>query len=104
VANVSRSSRAEGLTLFGYCQGGTMAVMYATMDLVSSDDKEMLVMDAGHVSLMASPVAKEELWPRIAATGWGRSRGNQGLQQGVRTRVPPEPSYRPGRGTKAARR
>jgi pimeloyl-ACP methyl ester carboxylesterase len=36
-----------------------------TMDLVSSEDKEMLVMDAGHVGLMASPVAKEELWPRI---------------------------------------
>jgi polyhydroxyalkanoate synthase len=36
-----------------------------TMDLVGSEDREMLVLDAGHVGLMASPVAKNELWPRI---------------------------------------
>jgi polyhydroxyalkanoate synthase len=36
-----------------------------TMDLVGSEDKEMLVLDAGHVGLMTSLVAKEELWPRI---------------------------------------
>ena len=38
-----------------------------TMDLVGSEDKEMLVLDAGHVGLMAGPVAKEELWPRVRA-------------------------------------
>ncbi|MDP8973798.1 MAG: alpha/beta fold hydrolase [Actinomycetota bacterium] len=37
----------------------------ATMDLVGSRDKEFVVLDAGHVGLMAGPVAKEELWPRV---------------------------------------
>jgi len=37
----------------------------ATMDLVVSRDKEFVVLDAGHVGLMAAPVAKEELWPRV---------------------------------------
>ena len=36
-----------------------------TMDLVRSQDKEMLVLDAGHVGLMVGPVTKKELWPRI---------------------------------------
>jgi polyhydroxyalkanoate synthase subunit PhaC len=36
-----------------------------TMDLVGSEDKELLVLDAGHVGLMAGPIAKENLWPRI---------------------------------------
>jgi polyhydroxyalkanoate synthase len=36
-----------------------------TIDLVGSEDKEMLVLDAGHVGLMVGPVAKRELWPRI---------------------------------------
>jgi polyhydroxyalkanoate synthase subunit PhaC len=36
-----------------------------TMDLVGSRDKEFVVLDAGHVGLMAGPVAKEELWPRV---------------------------------------
>jgi polyhydroxyalkanoate synthase len=36
-----------------------------TMDLVGSEDKEFLVLDTGHVGLMASPVARSELWPRI---------------------------------------
>jgi polyhydroxyalkanoate synthase len=31
VENVLKSSRAEELTLFGYCQGGTMATMYAAL-------------------------------------------------------------------------
>ena len=35
------------------------------MDLISSRDKEFLALDAGHVGLMTSPVAKNELWPRI---------------------------------------
>lgn len=37
----------------------------ATMDLVGSQDKEFVVLDAGHVGLMAGPVAREELWPRV---------------------------------------
>jgi polyhydroxyalkanoate synthase len=38
----------------------------ATMDLVSSEDRESLVVDAGHVGLMGGRVASEELWPRVA--------------------------------------
>jgi polyhydroxyalkanoate synthase len=38
----------------------------ATMDLVGSEDKEFLVVDAGHVGLMGGRVAKDELWPRMA--------------------------------------
>jgi polyhydroxyalkanoate synthase len=37
----------------------------ATMDFVGSEDKEFLVLDTGHVGLIASPVAKNELWPRV---------------------------------------
>lgn len=37
----------------------------AVMRLVGSRDKEFLVLDAGHVGLMAGPVAKEVLWPRV---------------------------------------
>jgi len=36
-----------------------------TMNLVGSEDKELLVLDAGHVGLMAGPIAKKNLWPRI---------------------------------------
>ena len=36
-----------------------------TMNLVNSQDKEFVVLDAGHVGLMAGPVAKDELWPRV---------------------------------------
>ncbi len=36
-----------------------------TMDLVGSEDKEMIVLDAGHVGLMAGSVTREALWPRI---------------------------------------
>ncbi|MDP8952944.1 MAG: alpha/beta fold hydrolase [Actinomycetota bacterium] len=35
------------------------------MDLLSSQDKEFLAMDAGHIGLMASSVARNELWPRV---------------------------------------
>jgi len=35
------------------------------MDVIGSQDKEFLVLDAGRIGLMASPVAKNELWPRI---------------------------------------
>jgi len=40
----------------------------ATMDLVGSEDKTFLVVDAGHVGLLGGRVAREELWPRI--TDW----------------------------------
>jgi polyhydroxyalkanoate synthase subunit PhaC len=46
----------------------------ATMDLVGSEDKEFLVLDAGHVGLMCSPVAKNELWPRVR--DWLEPRSN----------------------------
>ena len=36
-----------------------------TMDLVGSEDKEFLALDAGPVGLMAGPVARGELWPRV---------------------------------------
>jgi polyhydroxyalkanoate synthase len=42
-----------------------LAQAEATMDLVGSQDKEFLVLDAGHVGLMAAPVAKDELWPQV---------------------------------------
>jgi polyhydroxyalkanoate synthase subunit PhaC len=45
-----------------------LAQAKATMDLVGSQDKEFVVLDAGHVGLMAGPVAKEELWSRV--TDW----------------------------------
>ena len=37
----------------------------ATTNLVSSEDREFLVMDAGHAGLMGSPLARKDLWPRI---------------------------------------
>ncbi len=37
----------------------------ATMYLVGSEDKEHLILDAGHVGLLASPEARETFWPRI---------------------------------------
>jgi poly[(R)-3-hydroxyalkanoate] polymerase subunit PhaC len=36
-----------------------------TTDLVGGQDKESLVVDAGHVGLMAGSVAENEVWPRI---------------------------------------
>ena len=44
-----------------------LAQAEATMDLVGSQDKEFVVLDAGHVGLMAGPVAKHELWPRVGS-------------------------------------
>jgi poly(3-hydroxyalkanoate) synthetase len=35
------------------------------MDLVKSRDMEHLILDAGHVGLLASAEAKETFWPRI---------------------------------------
>src|SRR5918994_1297282 len=37
----------------------------ATIDFLGSEDKEHLILDAGHVGLLASPAAKETFWPRI---------------------------------------
>jgi polyhydroxyalkanoate synthase len=39
----------------------------ATMDLVSSEDKEFFVLDAGHVGLMTGRGAKKGLWPKVAS-------------------------------------
>jgi polyhydroxyalkanoate synthase len=36
-----------------------------TINLIGNQDKKFLVLDAGHLGLMASPVAKEELWPSV---------------------------------------
>jgi polyhydroxyalkanoate synthase subunit PhaC len=35
------------------------------MDLVSSEDKEFFVVDAGHVGLMTGRGAKKGLWPKV---------------------------------------
>jgi polyhydroxyalkanoate synthase subunit PhaC len=39
----------------------------ATMDLVSSEDKEFFVLDAGHVGLMTGRGARKGLWPKISS-------------------------------------
>ena len=44
------------------------------MELVGSQDKEFAVFDAGHVGLMAGPVAKNELWPKVGS--WLESRSH----------------------------
>ena len=36
-----------------------------TMNLVSSEDKELLELDAGHVGLMAGPIARDNFWRRL---------------------------------------
>ncbi len=36
-----------------------------TMDVISSQDKEFLTLDAGHIGLMTGPIAKNEIWPRV---------------------------------------
>ena len=46
----------------------------ATMGLVGSRDKEFVVLDAGHVGMMASPVARNELWSRVR--DWLETRSN----------------------------
>jgi polyhydroxyalkanoate synthase len=40
----------------------------ATIDLIASEDKEFVVLDAGHVGLVMGRGAKEGLWPRVG--GW----------------------------------
>jgi polyhydroxyalkanoate synthase len=39
----------------------------AAMDHIGSRDKELLVLEAGHVGLMVGPVARRELWPHLAS-------------------------------------
>ena len=46
----------------------------AAMDLISSQDKEFLAWDAGHIGLMTGPAAKNELWPRLRDWLESRSR------------------------------
>jgi polyhydroxyalkanoate synthase len=36
-----------------------------TMRLISSQDKEFLVLDAGHVGLLTGGDAKKQLWPKL---------------------------------------
>ena len=38
-----------------------------TMDLISSEDKEFFVLDAGHVGLMTGRGAKKGLWPKVSS-------------------------------------
>jgi polyhydroxyalkanoate synthase subunit PhaC len=44
----------------------------ATIDLIGSQDKEFVVLDAGHVGLVMGRGAKDSLWPKV--TGWLESR------------------------------
>jgi polyhydroxyalkanoate synthase len=39
----------------------------STTDLVSSEDKEFLVLDAGHVGLLTGRSAKKDLWPKVSS-------------------------------------
>lgn len=43
----------------------TLPQSEATMRLISSQDKEFLVLDAGHVGLLTGGAAKKNLWPRM---------------------------------------
>lgn len=38
------------------------------VEMVGSQDKASVVLDAGHLGLMVGPAGKWELWPRL--TGW----------------------------------
>ena len=68
VESVRQNSRAEELTLFGYCQGGTMAAMYAS--LFPDEVLRNLV-------LLATPVdfAPEDPGPLGLWTLWSRNSG-----------------------------
>ncbi len=68
VESVLQSSRAPGLTLFGYCQGGTIAAMYAS--LFPDEHLRNLV-------LLATPVdfAPEDPGPQGLWTLWSRNSG-----------------------------
>ncbi len=43
----------------------TLPQAEATMNLISSEDKEFFVLDAGHVGLLTGSDAKKSLWPKI---------------------------------------
>ncbi|GAC1344825.1 MAG: class III poly(R)-hydroxyalkanoic acid synthase subunit PhaC [Ktedonobacteraceae bacterium] len=43
----------------------TLPQAEATMNAISSEDKEFFVLDAGHVGLLTSSDAKSTLWPKI---------------------------------------
>jgi polyhydroxyalkanoate synthase len=45
------------------------------MDLVSSEDKEFFVLDAGHVGLMTGRGARKGLWPKVS--GWLETRSGR---------------------------
>jgi len=38
----------------------------AAMDFVGTPDRELLALNAGHVGLMAGPIARREFWPHLA--------------------------------------
>ena len=44
----------------------TLPQAEAVMDLISSDDKEFFVLDAGHVGLLTGRGAKKGLWPKVS--------------------------------------
>ena len=44
----------------------TLPQAEATMNLISSDDKEFFVLDAGHVGLLTGSEAKKTLWPKVS--------------------------------------
>lgn len=52
----------------------TLPQAEALMSLVSSEDRELLVLDAGHVGLLTGSDAKRGLWPRLH--GWLEMRSN----------------------------
>ncbi|MCA1738666.1 MAG: class III poly(R)-hydroxyalkanoic acid synthase subunit PhaC [Actinobacteria bacterium] len=39
----------------------------ATMDLIGSEDKELFILDAGHVGLLTGRGAKKDLWPKLGS-------------------------------------
>ena len=52
----------------------TLPQAEATMKLISSDDKEFFVLDAGHVGLLTGSEAKKTLWPKVSS--WLELRSN----------------------------
>ena len=52
----------------------TLPQAEATMSLISSQDKEFFVLDAGHVGLLTGSEARKDLWPKIRS--WLELRSN----------------------------
>jgi polyhydroxyalkanoate synthase subunit PhaC len=46
-----------------------------TMDIISSEDKEFFVLDAGHVGLMTGRGARKGLWPKVSS--WLETRSGE---------------------------